>query len=377
MPKTKTIKEQNRGANKINWLLGEDLIPYARNARTHTEEQVTKLAASIREFGFNNPVLVDPDSTIIAGHGRVLAAKKLGMDKVPVISLSHLTEAQKKAFIIADNRMALDAGWDEEMLSLELKELDEEFEFDLSLTGMDAKELELALSDELDEEPPEAKMDKADELQEKWNVERGQLWEIGNHRLYCGDATSKEDVERLMGGDKVGVVYADPPYGMGLDTDYSNIKGSSKAKITGGGRKYSRVLGDNEDFHDGLILSVFAFFNKVPDIFLWGADYYAELIPKRKEGSWVVWDKRGSEEADAIVGSSFELCWSKQKHKRLIARVSWIGAFGEKDARNRKHPTQKPERLARWFLSQWGSGIIIDPFLGSGTSLSGNVTEWR
>lgn len=145
-------KVKEKGVGSVKWVPVDELIPYARNARTHSEEQIAKIASSIREFGFNNPVLVDEDSTIIAGHGRVLASRKLGMDKVPVAVLGHLSDAQKKAFVIADNRIALDAGWDEELLKLELQELKEEFEFDLGLTGMEGEELEEIMRDDLGEE---------------------------------------------------------------------------------------------------------------------------------------------------------------------------------------------------------------------------------
>jgi DNA modification methylase len=174
-----------------------------------------------------------------------------------------------------------------------------------------------------------------------------------------------------MDGQKADMVFTDPPYGMFLDTDYSEIKGSKNAKISGGGKSYSKVIGDHNDFTPELIHTIFACFSDVKDIFIWGADYFAELIPDKNDGSWIVWDKRGSEDADKIVGSSFELCWSKEKHKRLIARIKWMGAFGSADARNRVHPTQKPIKLAEWFFNQWGNtnDLVADLFLGSGSTM--------
>jgi DNA modification methylase len=195
---------------------------------------------------------------------------------------------------------------------------------------------------------------------------------MGKHRLMCGDSTSIDAVDKLMAGQKADMVFTDPPYGMKLDTDYSSIKGSAKAKIKNlGGKKYDRIIGDHDDFTPELISTVFACFDYVDEIFLWGADYYAELLPNKNDGSWVVWDKRGSEDADRIVGSCFELCWSKQKHKRDIARVKWMGAFGHADARNRVHPSQKPLALCDWFFERWGSSgdVVVDLYGGSGTTL--------
>ena len=199
----------------------------------------------------------------------------------------------------------------------------------------------------------------------------GDLFEIGEHRLLCGDSTDSDAVAKLMDGEKADMVFTDPPYGMFLDTDYSEIKGSKNAKIQGGGKKYGKVIGDHNDFTPELINTIFACFDYCKEIFIWGADYFAELIPDKNEGSWIVWDKRGGEDADKIVGSSFELCWSKQKHKRLIARVKWMGAFGYADARDRVHPTQKPLKLVEFFLNNWGdeTKLIADLFLGSGTTM--------
>jgi DNA modification methylase len=345
-----------------------DLIPYARNSRTHSEAQVTKIASSIKEFGFINPVVTDGKNGIVAGHGRVLAANKLGLKEVPCVEASHLTEAQKRAYVIADNRMALDAGWDIDLLKVELGDL-QGMDFDLSLTGFDPGELENFLAEKTDgltdpDAVPETPANPVTVL--------GDVWLMGKHRLMCGDSTSVDAVEKLMAGQKADMVFTDPPYGMKLDTDYSSIKGSAKAKIKNlGGKKYDRIIGDHDDFTPELISTVFACFDYVDEIFLWGADYYAELLPNKNDGSWVVWDKRGSEDADRIVGSCFELCWSKQKHKRDIARVKWMGAFGHADARNRVHPSQKPLALCDWFFERWGSSgdVVVDLYGGSGTTL--------
>jgi DNA modification methylase len=354
---------------KIQEIEIEKLIPYARNSRTHSDEQVAQIAASIKEFGWTNPILVDGEAGIIAGHGRLAAARKLGMKKIPVIELSHLSPTQKKALIIADNKLALNAGWDNDMLALEFEELEIEG-FDLALTGFGEDERDALKPEQVTEGLTDE--DAVPDVPVEPKTRLGDIYQLGNHRLMCGDSTSVDAIDRLMAGGKADMVFTDPPYGMKLNTDYSNIKGSAKAKIKNvGGKKYDKIIGDHEDFTPELISTVFSAFSYVDEIFLWGADYYAELLTEKNEGSWIVWDKRGSEDADKIVGSCFELCWSKQKHKRDIARVKWMGAFGHADARNRVHPSQKPLALCDWFFSKWGKSgdIVVDLYGGSGSTL--------
>lgn len=187
------------------------LIPYARNSRTHSDEQVAQIAASIREFGFTNPVLIDGEGGIIAGHGRVMAARKLALDEVPCIRLPHLTDMQKRAYIIADNKLALNAGWDEEMLALELGELGE-IGFDLELTGFNEDEIAALMPVEL--EPGLTDEDAVPEVQDEPVSKIGDVWLLGKHRVMCGDSTSIDAVEALMAGGKADMVFTDPPYGM-------------------------------------------------------------------------------------------------------------------------------------------------------------------
>jgi len=192
-----------------------ELIPYARNARTHSDAQVAQIAASIKEFGWTNPVLIDGERGIIAGHGRVLAARKLGMEEVPCIELAHLTEAQKRAYILADNQLAANAGWDMELLKIELGDLDEAG-FDLSLIGFDEGFLAGLLED-----LPEGLTDpdETPEAPEQPVTQPGDVWICGKHRVMCGDSTVITDVERLMAGAKARLLHADPPYGMGKESD--------------------------------------------------------------------------------------------------------------------------------------------------------------
>lgn len=184
-----------------------DLIPYINNSRTHNEEQVKQICASINEFGFTNPLLIDEKENIIAGHGRLLASKKLNMEEVPCIVLSGLTEAQKKAYIIADNKLALNAGWDDELLKLELENL-KELDFDISLTGFNIDELDDVLGEEKEVEEDDFDCTPPEEPKAKL----GDIYQLGNHRLMCGDSTSEEDVNKLVGEQKIDLLITDPPY---------------------------------------------------------------------------------------------------------------------------------------------------------------------
>ena len=210
-----------QGAKKIEWKSVDKLIPYAKNARTHSDEQIAEIAGSIKAFGFNNPVLVDKDNSIIAGHGRVLAARKLGMDKVPVVEIEHLTEAERKAYVLADNRIALNAGWDIGMLSLELQDLQDKI--DLSLLGFDPDELD-ALLNPIEKTEGLTDEDFVPEVPDEPKTKLGDIYILGNHRLMCGDSTSIDAVEKLMDGQKADMVFTDPPYGMGYGGGRSLVR---------------------------------------------------------------------------------------------------------------------------------------------------------
>ena len=352
----------------IKYLQKNALIPYVNNSRTHDNNQVKQIASSIKEFGFTNPILIDEDNGIIAGHGRLLAADLLGMDEVPTITLKGLTEAQRKAYVIADNQLALSAGWDLDSLKVELDRL-AELDFDIDLLGFDDDFLSSLL-----DEPTEGLTDEdaVPDAPENPVTVIGDVWILGNHRLMCGDSTSIDAVDKLMDGNKADVVFTDPPYGMFLDADYSDM--SSKFKGSEGGNKYDNVIGDHEDFDPLLIETIFTNFSYCKEIFLWGADYYSENLENKNSGSWVVWDKRGDESADKMFGSTFELCWSKARHKRMLARVKWAGIFGmEKEHdKKRKHPTQKPVALVDWFFDYYSLNKlsnIVDLYGGAGATL--------
>lgn len=201
----------------------DKLIPYINNARTHSPEQIKKLRASLREFGFINPVIIDKDFNVIAGHGRILAAKEEGIKEVPCVLVDYLTEAQKKAYIIADNRMAMDAGWDEELLRVEIEALQAEA-FDLSLTGFDDTEIADLFGDDSDVQEDDFDVDE--ELEKPTFSKAGDVWTLGRHRLVCGDSTKSETFETLMQGRKANLVVTDPPY----NVNYEGTAGKSRTR---------------------------------------------------------------------------------------------------------------------------------------------------
>jgi len=330
------------------------------NPRVIRDEKFKKLVKSIKEFPEMleaRPVVVNPDMVVLGGNMRLKALREAGVEEAPVY-IASWDEVKQRQFIIKDN---VGFGeWDWDALANEWNE-DELQDWGLDIPGFE--EMQEVLEAEEDD------FDVPDEI--KTDIVLGDLFEIGEHRLLCGDSTDSDQVAKLMDGEKADMVFTDPPYGMNLDTDFSDM--DSKMRGIKGGNKYERVIGDNEDFAPELINTIFACFSDVREIFIWGADYFAELIPSRTDGSWVVWDKRLDESADKMYGSTFEMCWSKVKHKREIARIKWAGIFGmqKEDTDKRAHPTQKPSELARWFFNKWGSDgdRIADLFLGSGSTM--------
>ena len=334
----------------------KDIKKYKNNPRKN-ELAVEKVAESIKEFGFRNPILIDKGNEIVCGHTRYDAAKKLGIKEVPCIIADDLTPEQIKAFRLVDNKTNEFAEWDDELLDLEIQDI----EIDLSPFGFEKG---------LDKLPDEVIEDEFDgELPTEPTSKLGDIYKLGNHRLMCGDSTKKEDVDKLMNGNKADMVLSDPPYGMKLDTDYSSM---TSERSFHKGKTHNKVIGDNEDFKPELITTFFENFN-CGEVFLFGADYFAELLPNKNEGSWLVWDKRKESQADGF-GSEFELIWSKRKHKRRVLRHDWFGFFSSenaKDAQNRVHPTQKPVTLLADIINQWGGGVqsIVDLYGGSGSTL--------
>lgn len=332
----------------------DTLIPYEKNARTHSDEQINQIANSIKEFGFTNPILVDSSQGIIAGHGRLAAAKRLKLDKVPVIILDHLTPAQKRAYVIADNKLALNSGWDTQLLSEEIEALRLE-DFDVSVLGFSEEELG-ELDVEVEEVPP-GEADEVPELAAEAKVVPGEIFILGNHRLMCGDSTSIDAVEKLMNGERADMVFTDPPYGIALKR--GDFQREAKGKFHG-----ETIRGD-----DSVQVAIDAYNLSaglgVPTLIFWGANYYASSLPDRM--AWIVWDKQ-------TVGDIYadcELAWTNEIGRVRKFTHQWHGMIkGSERGEARVHPTQKPVVLAEWSFENYGNPkTVLDLFGGSGSTL--------
>jgi len=346
----------------------DKLIPYVNNARTHSKEQINKLRSSLREFGFINPVIIGRDYGIIAGHGRVMAAREEGINEVPCVFVDHLTEAQKKAYIIADNRMALDAGWDEEILRVEIESLQAEA-FDISLTGFGEDEIsDLFGNDKTDVEDDDYDLTAA--LEKAAFVEKGDVWVVGRHRLVCGDATSADDVAILMDGKKANLIVTDPPYGV-------SFKSTSGLTIKNDSMK-------DEEFYNFLHKS---FENMVAHLESGGSAYVfhadTEGLTFRKAfidagfhlAGVCIWSKNS-----LVLGRS-DYQWQHEpvlygflkngKHRWYSDRKQTTIWNFNKPKRNENHPTSKPLDLLSYPIrnSSQENAIIIDTFGGSGSTL--------
>ncbi|MTI15127.1 site-specific DNA-methyltransferase [Sansalvadorimonas verongulae] len=350
----------------------EELVPYAKNARTHSPEQISQIARSIENFGFVNPILVGDDKIIVAGHGRLLAANQLGMLTVPVIVLAHLDEVQRRALVLADNKLAENAGWDEELLRSELQALGD-LDFDLDITGFSLEELEELLEDEPTGEG-QTEDDDIPEVQEQPVSQPGDLWILGNHRLLCGSATEQADVETLMDGQLADMVFTDPPY----NVDYANPEKDGK------GKKDRRIKNDNlgAEFYTFLLA---AMTNML--LVAKGAVYVcmssSELDTLQKAfreagGKWstfLIWAKNTFTLGRADYQRQYEpiLYGWKDGNDHF-----WCGArdqgdvwFFNKPAKNDLHPTMKPVELVERAIrnSSKTKDIVLDLFGGSGSTL--------
>lgn len=342
----------------------DSLTPHPRNPN---QGDVGAITESIGVHGFYGHVIAQKSSrTILAGEHRWKAAKAAGMDKIPVTWVD-VDDEQALRIVLVDNRSGELAFRDPAGLVELLKELTET-PSGLAGTGYDGDALDELLADL--KPKPQHGQDEVTEPPAEPVTQPGDLWELGEHRLLCGDATDADAVARVLDGERPGMVLTDPPYGMDLDTDFSTILGSLGRQRGTQGKRYERVKGDDQDYDPGPVMAMFA---DVKEQFWWGADYYAERIPDRSKGSWLVWDKRKESQAEAI-GSEFELCWSRQKHKRRVLRHDWFGFLSSEngsDARNRVHPTQKPVTLLVDIMEQWGKGCtsVVDLYGGSGSTL--------
>ena len=347
----------------------DKLIPYVNNARTHSPEQIKKLRSSLREFGFVNPVIIDREYNVIAGHGRLMAAKEEGITEVPCVYVDHLTDAQKKAYILADNRMAMDAGWDEELLAVEMQEL-QDLGYDLAMTGFDEKELADLFSDNTDSDAKDDDFDLTAALEKASFVERGDVWTVGRHRLMCGDATNPEDVNTLMGDTKANLILTDPPYGV-------SFKSASGLTIQNDSMK-------SEEFYT-FLLSAFKcmadHLEKGGAAYVFHAD--TEGLNFRRAfidagfhlAGCCIWVK------DSLVLGRSDYQWQHEpvlygfmqngKHKWYSDRKQTTIWNFDKPKRNANHPTSKPLDLLGYPIgnSTQENAVVIDTFGGSGSTL--------
>jgi DNA modification methylase len=324
------------------------LKAHPKNRNKHPEDQIERLAKILKYQGLRAPIVVSNRSgKIVKGHGTLQAIKKNGWDKAPVVRQDFEDEDQEWLFLQSDNAIAMWAELDLKEINVDLGELGP---FDIDLLGI--KDFTVT-----PEEKPYGDEEAVPEIRQT-DIQLGDLFVLGNHRLLCGDSTEAAQVERLMNGEKADFLYNDPPYGMNLNTNYA------KNNLVVG-KTYKKVINDDKEFNPTFYLELF---KDVKEQFWWGADYYCQHLPKN--GSWIVWDKK-KEVLDESIGTGFELCWSKLPHKRMLARFLWSGFTAKEKKESRVHPTQKPIALHEWFFSRWGKSNdkVVDLFGGSGSTL--------
>lgn len=343
------------------------LVPYVNNARTHNAQQITKLRSSLREFGFINPVIIDREYNVIAGHGRILAAKEEGIEEVPCVFVDYLTPAQKKAYILADNRMAMDAGWDEELLRVEIEALQAE-SFDVGLTGFDEKDIAELFAGE-DGDAQEDDFDVDEELQKPPVSKSGDVWLLGNHRLICGDSTKEETYAVLMDGKKANLVVTDPPYNVNYEGSAGKIQNDNM---------------ENDKFYQ-FLFDAFQNMEKAmaddASIYVFHAD--TEGLNFRKAFSdagfylsgTCIWKKQSLVLGRSPYQWQHEPClygWKKKgRHQWYSDRKQTTIWEFDKPKKNGDHPTMKPIPLIAYPIknSSMSNCIILDPFGGSGSTL--------
>lgn len=345
------------------------LVPYVNNARTHSPEQITKLRSSLREFGFINPVIIDRDFNVIAGHGRIAAAKEEGMEEVPCVFVDYLTEAQKKAYILADNRMALDAGWDEEMLRIEIESL-QGADFDVSLTGFGEDEIADLFAGDGEKDVKDDDFDLSAALEKAAFVERGDIWTVGRHRLMCGDATSAEDVAALMDGKKANLIVTDPPYnvafrsgsGLSIQNDsmengefYTFLYNSFQKMAThlekGGAAYVFHADTEGLNFRKAFVDAGF----HLAGVCIWVKN---SLVLGRSDYQW--------QHEPVLYGflKNGKHPWYSDRKQTTIWNY-------DKPKRNKNHPTSKPLDLLGYPIcnSSQENAIVLDTFGGSGSTM--------
>ena len=319
-----------------------------KNPRLIKDDKFKKLVKSIQEFPQMlelRPIVVDENNIVLGGNMRLKACKEAGMKEVYIVKAENLTELQKDEFIVKDNVGFGEWDWDMLANEWDTEKLDEwglDLPVDLSVTELEAEEDDFSV--------PEGGIET--------DIVLGDLFEIGEHRLLCGDSTCSDTVAKLMNGEKADMVFTDPPYGMSLNTNYQDIhKGAST------GKNFDKIINDDKEFDPSCIFVLDA-----KEYFLWGADYYKHFLPKG--GSWHIWDKTVGR-FNGRIGNEFEMCWSLNSHKREIVSIEWVGYNGisKEDTKKRVHPTQKPIELCIHFIKDYSKTNVIDLFLGSGSTM--------
>ena len=341
----------------VEWWPLEKILPYARNAKTHDEAGVAQLAGMIKEFGWTYPILVDEEGVILAGHKRRRACERLGLQQAPVLVKRGLNAHQKQAYRIADNKTTENSAWDEGLLKIEIGEL-KAAGTDLGLTAFSDEELKTLWGvEETPAEDPGPQVDRAEELREKWQVEPGQLWQLGEHRLICGDCTDPAVVARVMGGEKAALLFDDPPYGVERDEGFGGFGGFGPPIAR---RQYAddwdseRPSKETFDLHLGQATSAIIF----------GGNFFADILPQSTH--WIVWDKLNT----MPTFGDCELAWTNFGRKSVKKiTFQYNGLIGKE--KERFHPTQKPVGLYAEILQEYSKAgdLIFDPFCGSGTTL--------
>ncbi len=335
------------------------LIPYARNARTHSEAQIAQIAGSIKEFGFTNPILIDKDNGIIAGHGRVAAARKLNLTEVPCIRLEHLSETQRKAYILADNRIALNSGWEADLLSVEMAEL-KDLGINLESLGFDSDEID-ALLNKIEPTAGLTDEDEAPEVQEQAVTKPGDIWVMGNHRLMCGDSTSIDAVDKLMAGQKADMVFTDPPYGV----DYKGINNDDRGGL--------------EELLRGAFSNYLAFSKSGAACYVFHSDKCADIFHKVFReffhfSSMIIWAKNSLTLSRTDYQSQHEPClygWMKDGTHAFYGDRKQVSVWRFDKERVVGHTTPKPVALIERALanSSKSGDVVADLFGGSGSTL--------
>ena len=335
-----------------------NIKPYENNPRKLSEQAIEKVAMSLKEYGFRQPIVVDKDMVIVAGHTRFRASKKLGLKQVPISVIDNLTEEQINAYRIADNRTAEESEWDNELLKMEIKELEAQ-DFKLDLLGFNEDQLNDLLFEEKQGLTDE---DEVPEAPEEPITKLGDIWKLGNHRVMCGDSTKEDDVKKLINNNKIDLIYTDPPYGINEKGDRLGRDGLAES------RKYKDFKDDTIKYAvDSYVLCEDII--KAPRQVWWGANYYCHYLPL--SNNWFVWDKR-VEEKQKDTQSDCELAWIKSKWSSIrIFRHLWKGMMKDSEKGQRRvHPTQKPVALAEWSFDYFKDfDNVLDLFGGSGSTM--------